>query len=93
MDTKMNNLELATELQTTAGIRLDDAVKFINVFTSTITKQLKKGNKVCTDLGNFYVKNKIARVGTNPRTHELINIKSGITVELKASKELKAAVQ
>ncbi len=88
----MDKISLASELELSDGIAFADAIRFIDTMTATITKELKKGRKVCTDLGNFYIIHKNARVGTNPRTSALITIKAKNTVILRASKDLKAAL-
>lgn len=84
--------KLAKDIALNGAIDEITALKVVDIITATIAKQLKLGDKICTDLGNFYTIHKAARVGTNPRTSALITIKAKNTVILRASKELKAAL-
>ena len=83
-----DNNSLATDLQLTALIGLEPALKFIEIMTNTINHQLKLGNKVCTDLGNFNnVRIKKKKV-MDKQTKESITTPSSIEVNFKASKQL-----
>lgn len=54
---------------------------------------LKKDKAVqLIGFGNFYVKNRKARNGVNPKTGEKIKIKASRTVTFKVGKALKASV-
>jgi DNA-binding protein HU-beta len=58
-----------------------------------ITKHLKKGERVkITGLGILLVRKRAARLGRNPATGEVINIKASKKVAFRATKELKMAI-
>ena len=58
-----------------------------------ITKHLKKGERVkIVGLGILQVRNRAARVGRNPATGEVIQIKASKKVAFRASKDLKMAI-
>src|ERR1700754_1871167 len=58
-----------------------------------VTKHLKKGDRIrIGGLGLFAVRKRVARMGRNPATGDLIQIEACKKVEFRASKELKEAV-
>ena len=58
-----------------------------------ITKHLKKGEQVkIAGLGILRVRNRAARVGRNPATGEVIQIKAGKKVAFRPSLALKMAI-
>jgi DNA-binding protein HU-beta len=58
-----------------------------------ITKHLKKGERVrIAGLGILQVRKRAARMGRNPATGEVIQIKAGKKVAFRAAKDLKMAV-
>ena len=58
-----------------------------------ITKHLKKGERVkIAGLGILVVRNRAARVGRNPATGEVIQIKASKKVAFRASLGLKMAI-
>ena len=58
-----------------------------------ITKHLKKRERVkIAGLGILQVRNRAARMGRNPATGEVIQIKASKKVAFRAAKELKEAV-
>ncbi|MGA9081418.1 MAG: HU family DNA-binding protein [Pseudolabrys sp.] len=58
-----------------------------------ITKHLKKRERVkIAGLGILQVRNRAARMGRNPATGEVIQIKASKKVAFRATKELKIAV-
>ncbi len=60
---------------------------------STITKHLKKGERVrIAGLGILQVKKRAARMGRNPATGETIKIKASKKVAFRVAKDLKMAV-
>ncbi len=60
---------------------------------STITKHLKKGERVrIAGLGILQVRKRAARMGRNPATGEAIKIKASKKVAFRAAKDLKMAV-
>ena len=61
--------------------------------TGMIRKHLKKGERVkITGLGILRVRNRAARVGRNPATGEVIQIKASKKVAFRASLGLKMAI-
>ena len=61
--------------------------------TGMIRKHLKKGEQVkITGLGILRVRNRAARVGRNPATGEVIQIKASKKVAFRASLGLKMAI-
>jgi DNA-binding protein HU-beta len=58
-----------------------------------ITKHLKKRERVkIAGLGILQVRNRAARMGRNPATGEVIQIKASRKVAFRATKELKMAI-
>jgi len=58
-----------------------------------ITKHLKKRERVkIAGLGILQVRNRAARIGRNPATGEVIQIKASKKVAFRATKELKMAI-
>jgi DNA-binding protein HU-beta len=70
------------------------AEKALNVFTSSVTKLLKKGDKLTlTGFGTFSVVKRKARTGRNPQTRKEIKIPARKVVKFKAGNILKNAVK
>jgi len=58
-----------------------------------IATELKKGSKVqITGFGNFEARKRAARMGRNPKTGSVIQIKASIAPAFRAGKQLKQAV-
>ena len=89
----MNKTELVEAIAKQAGLSKkasDDAVK---AFVETVTKELKKGEKVTLiGFGTFEVSKRSARKGRNPQTGAEIKIKASKAPKFKAGKALKDAV-
>ena len=67
--------------------------EMLQELTGMIRKHLKKGEQVkITGLGILRVRNRAARVGRNPATGEVIQIKASKKVAFRASKDLKMAI-
>jgi len=61
----------------------------LDAFTETVTKSLKKGDRVAlVGFGTFSVSQRSARTGRNPRTGEPIKIKAKKVAKFKAGSEL-----
>ena len=57
-----------------------------------ITKHLKRGDRIkIGGLGILQVRKRAARMGRNPATGEIVQIKAGKKVAFRAAKELKQA--
>ena len=68
--------------------------ELLDNLVSLITKHLKKGERIrIAGLGILQVRKRAARMGRNPATGEAIQIKASKKVALRASKELKEAIQ
>ena len=74
----MNKTELVAAVAEKAGLSKKDAEAAVNAFTDTVTKELKKGEKVqLVGFGTFEVSKRSARTGRNPQT--------GATMKIAAS--------
>ena len=89
----MNKQELIEAIAKEAGLSKADAKRAIEAFTSTVKKQLKKGEAVrLIGFGTFSVKKRKARTGRNPQTGEEIDIAAKVVPRFKAGKGLREAV-
>ncbi len=89
----MNKAELIAVLSEDAGITKTQANDVLNSFTTTVTKTLKKGDKVTlVGFGTFSVSKRAARTGRNPQTGATIKIKAKKVAKFKAGKELSAKI-
>jgi DNA-binding protein HU-beta len=85
----MNKAELIAQLADDAGITKTQANAALDSFVTTVTKTLKKGDKVTlVGFGTFSVSKRAARNGRNPQTGEVIKIKARKVAKFKAGKEL-----
>jgi DNA-binding protein HU-beta len=77
-----------------AKISKASAEKTLNAFTGTVTKALKKGDKMTlTGFGTFSVAKRRARTGRNPQTGKEIKIPATRVAKFKAGNLLKKAVK
>ncbi len=77
-----------------AGLTKVDANKALDAVVTSISKSLKKGEKVTwTGFGTFEVRSRAARMGRNPQTGAPLHIPSTKTPAFKAGKGLKDAVK
>ena len=89
----MNKAELINAVATNGGISKKDATAAIDAMIDTVTKTLKKGDKVTlVGFGTWEAKKRAARKGVNPRTGEPIKIKATKVVSFKPGAALKQAV-
>jgi len=71
-----------------------EAGKAVKAILETITKALKKGDKVTlVGFGTFSVAKRSARTGRNPQTGKPIKIKAKKVPKFKASKALRDSVK
>jgi len=90
----MTKAELIASIGKEAKISKASAEKAINAFTSSVTKALKKGDKLAlTGFGTFSVARRRARTGRNPQTGKEIKIPSTRVAKFKAGNLLKSAVR
>ena len=89
----MNKGELIEKIAQDADITKTAATAALNAFTTSVTKTLKKGERLTlVGFGTFSVTKRAARTGRNPRTGETIKIKAKKVVKFKAGKDLSESV-
>ena len=89
----MNKSELIDQIADQAEISKAAAGRALDAAIGTIRKALKKGGTVTlVGFGTFYVGDRAARTGRNPRTGANIKIKSAKVPKFRAGKGLKDAV-
>ena len=87
----MNKAELIAQIAEDASITKTQANAALDSFVDTVTKTLKKGDKVTlVGFGTFSVSKRAARTGRNPQTGATIKIKAK---KLLASKQVKNWLQ
>jgi DNA-binding protein HU-beta len=91
---KMNKSELVKAIAHGSDVTIADANRVLDVFMSTVTDALQKGDQVVLPgFGSFSIGNRSARTGRNPQTGQTIQIKASRVAKFKAGKTLKEAVQ
>ena len=89
----MNKGDLIRELANAAGTK-KEAEGALNTILETITRALKKGNKVTLiGFGTFSVTKRAARKGRNPQTGKEMKIAAKKVPKFTPGKGLKAAVK
>jgi DNA-binding protein HU-beta len=89
----MNKTELVEAVATATGGSKADAQKNVDAVLDSITKALKKGDRVAiTGFGSFEVRKRAARTARNPQTGEPIKIKAAKVPAFKPGQGLKDAV-
>jgi DNA-binding protein HU-beta len=89
----MNKGDLIRELAKLAGTK-KEAGAALNTILGTITKALKKGNKVTLiGFGTFSVTKRAARKGRNPQTGKEMRIAAKKVPKFTPGKGLRAAVK
>jgi len=89
----VNKSELIDHIANAAGISKAAAARALDATTEAISGALKKGDMVTLiGFGTFYVGERSARSGRNPRTGATINIKAAKSPKFRAGKGLKDAV-
>lgn len=90
----MTKAELIASIGKEAKISKASAEKALNAFSNTVTKVLKKGDKLTlTGFGTFTVAKRRARIGRNPQTGKEIKIAATRVAKFKAGNLLKRAVK
>jgi DNA-binding protein HU-beta len=90
----MTKGELIASVGKEAKISKASAERTINAFTNSVTKALKKGDKLTlTGFGTFSVTKRRARTGRNPQTGREIKIPATKVAKFKAGNLLKSAVK
>ena len=89
----MNKTELVEAIAKETGLSKKDADAAVKAFVDTVTKVLKKKDKVqLVGFGTFETAKRAARSGKNPQTGAAIKIPASIAPKFKAGKALKDAV-
>lgn len=89
----MNSKELASAVAEKARITKTDAALAVDAVFEAIGQALVAGEEVrVPGFGIFSVKDRAARTGINPATHEKIEIPASKAVAFKAAKNLKEIV-
>lgn len=89
----MTKAELIASIAKEANIPKASAEKALNALTSSVTKSLKKGDKLTlTGFGTFSVVKRRARTGRNPQTGQEIKIRARRVATFKGGMALKAIV-
>jgi DNA-binding protein HU-beta len=90
----MNKTELIDEIAARAEVSKATAGKVLNAATAAMTSALKQKDSVTlVGFGTFYVSERAARTGHNPRTSKPIKIAAATVPRFRAGKGLKGAVQ
>ena len=90
----MTKADLIAAVGKEAKISKASAEKALNAFTASVTKALKKGDKLTlTGFGTFSVAKRRARIGRNPQTGKEIKISATRVAKFKAGNSLKSAVK
>src|SRR5262247_3134099 len=92
----VNKADLTAALAMRTKMSKADATRTIDALfddKGIIAGELKKGSKVqITGFGNFEARKRAARMGRNPKTGGVIQIKASIAPAFRAGKQLKLAV-
>lgn len=90
----MNKTELVAAVAEKAGLTKKDAEKALAAVIESVTKAIKKGDKVqLVGFGTFEARKRAARQGINPATGEKIKIAASKTPVFKAGKAFKDAIK
>ncbi len=90
----MTKAELVAAIGKEAKVSKASAEKALNAFTATVTKALKKGDRLSLPgFGTFSVTRRKARIGRNTQTGKEIKIPAAKVAKFKAGNLLKSAVK
>jgi DNA-binding protein HU-beta len=91
---QMTKADLISSVARDSRITKTAAEKALNAFTATVTKALRRGEKITlTGFGTFAVAKRQARTGRNPRTGREIRIAATKVAKFKAGNKLRSAVK
>ena len=89
----MNKTELIDQIATSADISKAAASRALDATVDAVKAALKAGDSVSlVGFGTFYIGERAARTGRNPRTGKSLNIKAAKVPKFRAGKGLKDAV-
>ena len=90
---KINRKDLVEIVSEEGHLSKRDARRAIDLVFNNIEAALLRGQEVnITNFGVFVPTKRAARVGTDPKSHELIQIKGRNSVSFKLCKTLKAKI-
>ena len=90
----MTKDQMITMIATGTDITKRQATEALQTFMGTVTKSLKKGEKVSfAGFGTFSTSKRKARIGRNPQTGAPISIPATRVPVFRAGKHLKEAVK
>lgn len=85
----MNKAELIQSIADKTNLTKADAGRALDAMIDSISFALKKGERVAlVGFGTFHVRQRLSRIGVNPRTLEELNIPSKNVVKFKVGFEL-----
>ena len=89
----MNKTELIDQIATSAEISKAAAARALDAMADAVKTALKNGDTVnLIGFGTFYVGERAARTGRNPRTGKTLEIKAAKSPKFRAGKGLKDAI-
>ena len=89
----LNKTELIEKIAEQAGMPKAEAQEHFEAFAGAVTEALKGGGEIrMPGFGKFYVQERAARQGQNPRTGEKMRIEASRVPSFKAGSALKDAV-
>ena len=89
----MNKSELVDQIARTADLSKAAAARALDAAIDAISESLNRGESVTlVGFGTFYVGERAARAGRNPRTGAAINIDEAKVPKFRAGKALKVGV-
>ncbi|AVR89546.1 HU family DNA-binding protein [Thauera aromatica] len=89
----MNKQELVASIAEKASLTKADAGRALDAAVATVTEALRKNDTVTlVGFGSFYLGERAARTGRNPRTGKNIKIKAAKVPKFRAGKSLKETV-
>lgn len=89
----MTKTELIFAVSEKMEMNKGEVEDIVNAVLDAVVKSLKKGEEVkLTGFGNFKVKERAERIGTNPADGQKITIPASKTVVFKPAKSLKESV-
>ncbi|OGL46221.1 MAG: DNA-binding protein [Candidatus Schekmanbacteria bacterium RBG_16_38_11] len=90
----MNKQGLVEVMAKASGISKSQANKALSCLTQSITKSLKKGDRITlVGFGSFSTAKRKARKGVNPQNGKPIQIKARVVPKFSAGQALKDAVK
>lgn len=90
----MTKAEVASRLSSKIGIPYKQSVEALEIFLESIKDALQRGEKVSlVGFGTFFVKERNARNGRNPRTGGNIHIPKKYVATFKPGKAFREAVR